>query len=60
MEINHSITLGLIPMALIALLIFVLGYWFGTLKSKKLMRQVRKMERKIMDLNTELLYGPGK
>lgn len=57
MEANYSISLSLFPAGIICLLIFVLGYWLGTLKTKKLRKQLARMEKKIMDLNTELLYG---
>ena len=46
-----------LPAAAICLLLFILGYWLGTRKSKKLLKQLAKMEKKVMDLNTELLYG---
>ena len=57
MEANHSISLSLLPAGIICLIIFIIGYWLGHLKTKKLMKQMAKMEKKIMDLNTELLYG---
>lgn len=54
----QDIQMGLLQLAIICLLLFIVGYWLGTLKSKKLMKKMAKMEKKIMDLNTELLYGP--
>ncbi len=46
------------PITIICILLFCAGYWVGNLKSKKLMKQLSKMEKKVMDLNSELLYGP--
>lgn len=46
-----------LPAAVICLFLFILGYWLGTRKSKKLLKQLARMEKKVMDLNTELLYG---
>lgn len=60
MESDYSFILKQLPTAGICLLIFALGYWLGTRKSKKLFKQMAKMEKKIMDLNTELLYGTSK
>ena len=39
------------------LIIFAIGYWVGSRKSRRLIRKMGRMEKKIMDLNTELLYG---
>lgn len=62
METNHLLSIpdlqqDLVPLSIICFLLFILGYWLGTLKSKKLIRKMAKMEKKIMDLNSELLYG---
>jgi len=58
MEAYNSIFLPLLPVSIICLILFLIGYWLGTLRAKKLMKQMAKMEKRIMDLNTELLYGP--
>lgn len=39
------------------LFFFTIGYWLGGMKSKKLIRTIQKMEKEIMDLNSELLYN---
>jgi hypothetical protein len=57
MDAHYYITLDLLPAAAIMLLLLILGYWLGSLKTRKLTRQLAKMERKVMELNTELLYG---
>jgi hypothetical protein len=49
--------LGLLQVSIAGILLFGLGFWLGTLKSKKLLRKMAKLEKKIMDLNTELLYS---
>ena len=46
------------PIAIICVLVFCAGYWVGHLKTKRLKKLLTKMEKKIMDLNSELLYGP--
>ena len=57
MEADHFPSLDLFTVSIICVILFALGYWLGTLKTKKLIRKMAKMEKKIMDLNTELLYG---
>jgi hypothetical protein len=46
---------------IIGLLLFAIGFWMGNMKSKKAVRKIHKMEKEIMDLNSELLYNdrPG-
>ena len=63
MEATSSISilyarLDLVQVAIIGLVLFALGYYLGHMATKKMTRQMAKMEKKIMDLNTELLYGP--
>jgi hypothetical protein len=49
--------LDTIQVGIVGVLLFSIGFWLGNLKSKKLLKKMAKMEKKIMDLNTELLYG---
>ncbi len=49
--------LNILQIVLSGLFLFIIGYWVGNLKSKKLARKMSRMEKTIMDLNTELLYG---
>ena len=56
----HSFTdlqLNIIQAGITGILLFIVGYWLGTMKSKKLLKKMSRMEKKIMDLNSELLYG---
>ena len=54
----QNLQMDLLQVGIICIILFVIGYWLGALKSRKLMRKMGKMEKKIMDLNSELLYGP--
>lgn len=56
--VQSSSILDPTPITIICILLFCAGYWVGSLKTKKLMKQLTKMEKKVMDLNSELLYGP--
>jgi hypothetical protein len=54
-----DLKLDLIEATIISMFVFVIGYWIGALKSKKLMRKMQKMEKEIRNLNSELLYNSG-
>jgi hypothetical protein len=54
---SRDIQLDLLEVAIIGSLLFAVGFWLGTLKSKKLLKKMARMEKKIMDLNSELLYN---
>ena len=54
----QNLQLDLFQAGITCIALFAIGYWLGALKSRRLMRKMGKMEKKIMDLNTELLYGP--
>jgi hypothetical protein len=53
----QNLQLDLFQTGIVCVVLFAIGYWLGTLKSRRLLRKMGKMEKKIMDLNTELLYG---
>jgi len=56
----QDLQLDIFQVLITGLLLFVVGYWLGTIKSKKFVKRIHKMEKEIMDLNTELLYNTGK
>ncbi|HTI07954.1 MAG TPA: hypothetical protein VL832_05340 [Puia sp.] len=54
----QAFQLGLLQVLITGIILFALGFWVGgALKSKKLLRKMARMERKIRDLNSELLYN---
>ena len=54
---SGDIQLDLLEVAIIGAFLFGIGFWLGNLKSKKLLKKMARMEKKIMDLNSELLYS---
>ncbi|HVU56679.1 MAG TPA: hypothetical protein VHD83_16570 [Puia sp.] len=52
-----SLHLDLVQVGIVGILLFTLGFWLGRLRIRKMIKQMAKMEKKIMDLNSELLYG---
>ena len=61
MEANYLsfqyLQLDIIQVSVVGLILFSAGFWLGKMRTKRLLKQMAKMEKKIMDLNTELLYG---
>jgi|GEM_PF-1339417 hypothetical protein len=55
-----SLRLNIIQVGIVGILFFAVGFWLGQVKIKKMLRRIAKMEKTIMDLNTELLYGAEK
>jgi len=55
--ILQNFQLDLFQILISSLVVFVLGFWAGRVKSKKLERKMARMEKEIRDLNTELLYN---
>ena len=53
----QELQLDLFQVFITGLLLFLVGYWLGTIKSKKFVKRIHKMEKEIMDLNSELLYN---
>ena len=58
-SILQNFQLDLSQVFISSLGVFVLGFWAGRAKSKKLERKMARMEKEIRDLNTELLYNNG-
>ena len=63
MEIIYSLCqrfqFDLFQLMIIGLLLFAIGFWLGHARSKKLAHKMAKMEKEIMNLNSELLYNTG-
>jgi len=56
---SQSFQLDLFQALIIGLFLFAIGFWIGQARSKKLAQKMAKMEKEIMELNTELLYNTG-
>jgi hypothetical protein len=62
METIYSTTildlqLDIIQVTITGMVLFAAGIWLGGMKGRKLLRRMHKMEKEIMDLNSELLYN---
>lgn len=56
-ELLQAIQLNILEMMILGLFIFGVGFWIGNVKAKRLSAQVHKLERDVLDLNAEILYG---
>jgi hypothetical protein len=62
METIYSTTIldlqmDIIQVTITSLLLFAAGIWLGGMKGRKLLKKMHRMEKEIMDLNSELLYN---
>ncbi|HEY4064507.1 MAG TPA: hypothetical protein VGM30_21530 [Puia sp.] len=55
--IIQNFQLDLSQVLISSIILFILGFWAGRIKSRKLERKMAKMEKEILDLNAELLYN---
>ena len=55
--ILQQLQLDFIEAMITGLVLFAIGFWVGSIKSRKFLRKIRQMEKEIMDLNSELLYN---
>jgi hypothetical protein len=54
---SQDFQLDIIQVMITGLILFAAGYWLANLRSKKFLKEMRKLEKEIMDLNSELLYN---
>jgi hypothetical protein len=53
----QSFQLNILEVSIAALLVFTVGYRIGNKKVKKLTEQIWVLQRDVLDLNAEILYG---
>jgi hypothetical protein len=56
-DLLRAIQLNMLEVSLVGLFIFGIGYLFGIKKVRKLTREVYGLQKDVLDLNEELLYG---
>lgn len=56
-ELLKAIQLNMLEVGLAGLFIFYFGYLIGMKKVKKLTHEIYGLQRDVLDLNEELLYG---
>jgi hypothetical protein len=43
--------------SLTGLFVFVVGFWFGSKKAKRLNEKIYELQKDVLELNAELLFG---
>ena len=56
-DLLRAIQLNMLEVSIAGLFIFGIGYLMGNKKVKKLTREVYGLQKDVLDLNEELLYG---
>lgn len=56
-DLLRAIQLNMLEVSLASLFIFGIGYLFGIKKVRKLTQEVYGLQKDVLDLNEELLYG---
>ena len=57
LDLLQAIQLNMLEVAIACLFIFGIGYLFGSKKVRKLTQEVYGLQKDVLDLNEELLYG---
>ena len=58
-DLLKAIQLNMLEVVIAGLFIFSVGYLFGMKKVKKLTHEIYGLQRDVLELNEELLYGSG-
>jgi hypothetical protein len=56
-DLLQAFHLNFLEVLIAAFFVFGIGFFLGNKKSKKLIEEVYKLQRDILDLNAEVLYG---
>lgn len=56
-DLLRAIQLNMLDVVIAGLIIFSIGYMFGLKKVKKLTHEIYGLQRDVLELNEELLYG---
>ena len=56
-ELLTSFQLNMIEVGFLVTLVFVVGFWIGRKKVKNLNEKIYSLQKDVLDLNAELLYG---
>jgi hypothetical protein len=59
-DLLKAIQLNVLEVSVVCLLIFAFGYLIGAIKAKKLTHEIYSLQKDVLDLNEELLYGTYK
>jgi hypothetical protein len=53
----QAFNLDILEAGITGIFVLAFGYWLGNKKVKKATEEIYKLQREVLDLNAELLYG---
>ncbi|HTQ64102.1 MAG TPA: hypothetical protein VMI12_04860 [Puia sp.] len=56
-DLLQAFHLSMLEVIIAGIPIFLLGYWIGTKKVRKLSQEVYGLQKQVLDLNEEILFG---
>jgi hypothetical protein len=56
-DLLQAIHLSVLEVLITGIFIFTLGFWLGHKRTRKYLEEIYKLQRDVLDLNAELLYG---
>ncbi len=57
LDILQAFHLNVLEVMIAGFFIFVIGFWLGNKKTSKYLQEIYSLQRDVLDLNAELLYG---
>jgi hypothetical protein len=56
-DVLQALHLNVLEVMITGVFIFIIGYWLGHKKTGKYLEEIYSLQRDVLDLNAELLYG---
>jgi hypothetical protein len=57
LDLLQAFSLNMLEVMIAGLFVFCFGFWLGSKKTKKLTEEIYGLQRDVLDLNAEILYG---
>jgi hypothetical protein len=56
-DLLQALHLNVLEVMITGVFIFIIGFWLGHKKTRKYLEEIYSLQRDVLDLNAELLYG---
>ena len=56
-EALQALHLNILEVMITGVFVFIIGFWLGHQKTRKYLEEIYHLQRHVLDLNAELLYG---
>jgi hypothetical protein len=57
LDLLQAFSLNFLEVMIAGFFIFCIGFWLGNKKAKRLTEEIYGLQRDVLDLNAEILYG---